>query len=305
MFITKQYNTAKSIIILFVLVFLTDVIHGQTSQVESIQFNIPENHLTGGFAVGTQSFTFNRYSLFEAIEMTAKAGGRVIEPFRHKIWPDENDDTRLVPGVSDDVIEAVQEKLAEHDIIAVNFGNIPLPNDEEELRKIFDFAQKLGVKAITSEPSEDAMDLIEKMVIEYDIALAIHNHHPRPDQPDYRHWDPEFVLSLVEGRDPRLGVSADIGHYVRSNIDPVEALQLLEGRIISLHFSDVDQWGADGVDTHAGTGVTDLVAVLDELKRQNFGGNISIEYEADWYDNVAEVAQYIGFIRGWAETRND
>ncbi len=301
----KQFIIVKSIIIFFVLILATEVINGQSSQVESIQFNIPESHLIGGFAVGTQSFTFNRYSLFEAIEMTDKAGGRVIETFRHKVWPDENDDTRLVPGVSDDVIEAVKQKLAEHDIIVVNFGNIPLPNDEEELRKIFDFAQKLGVKAITSEPSEDAMDLIEEMVIEYDIALAIHNHHPRSDQPDYRHWDPEFVLSLVEGRDPRIGVCADIGHYVRSNIDPVEALQLLEGRIISMHFSDVNQWGADGEDTHAGTGVIDLVAVLDELKRQDFGGNISIEYEADWYDNVAEVAQYVGFIRGWAETRKN
>lgn len=109
---------------------------------------------------------------------------------------------------------------------------------------------------------------------------------------------------MVDGRDPRVGVCADIGHYIRSNIDPVETLQLLEGRIISMHFTDVDQWGADGEDTVAGTGVADLTAVLDELKRQNFGGNISIEFEANWYENVTDVAQFVGFIRGWAATRN-
>lgn len=306
----KNYFFSFSKLISFVISILflfagIDVAYCQSSVIESVQFNIPESHQVGGFALGTQSYTFNRYSVFEAIEMTEKAGGRIIELYRQKVWPDEDDDTRLVPGVSDEVIEAVKQKLAEHDIMAVNYGNIPLPNDEEELRNVFDFAQKLGVKAITSEPSEEAMDLIEEMVKEYGIAVAVHNHPPRPDRSNYRHWDPGFVLSLVEGRDSRVGVCADIGHYVRSDINPVETLKLLEGRIISMHFTDVDQWGADGEDTVAGTGVINLPAVLTELKRQNFGGNISIEYENNWDENITDVAQFIGFVRGWAETSNN
>lgn len=284
-------------------VFATNVTDEEKSDVESVQFQIPETHLVGGFAVGAQSYTFNRYNIFEAIELNARAGGRVIELYRQRISDDDPDDIRLMPGVSDDVIETVKEKLAEHDMLVVNFGNIQLPNDEETLREIFEFAQKLGVKAITSEPSMEAMDLIEQMVIEYDIAVAVHNHPPR-NRPDYHHWDPGFVLSLVDGRDPRIGVSADIGHYIRSDIDPVEALQLLEGRIISMHFTDVSEWGPEGVDVPAGTGVADLPAVLEELKRQNFGGNIAIEYENNWFENVTDVAQFIGFIRGWAATRN-
>jgi len=274
------------------------------SEIESIQFNIPESHLTGGFALGAQAYTFNRYSLHEAIEMTAKAGGRVIELYPgQKLRADENDQTRFTPDSSDEIIAEVKEKLADHDLIAVNFGVIRLPNDEAEQRRVFEFARKLGVKAISSEPPAESMNLIERMVQEYDIAVAVHNHPPRANNPDYRHWDPEFVLSLVQGRDHRIGVSADIGHYIRSNINPVEALQLLEGRIISMHFTDVDQWGPEGRDTPAGTGVADLPAVLEELKRQNFGGNISIEYENNWYENVTDVAQFVGFVRGWADTR--
>lgn len=302
LFIIQMMAVFLSILIFTGMSVASDKKSSSSSEIESIQFNIPESHLIGGFAVGTQSYTFNRYSVFEAIEMTDKAGGRVIELYRQKIWPGD-DETRLVPGVSDDAIEAVKQKLAEHDIMVVNFGNIPLPNNEEELREIFDFAQKLGVKAITSEPSEEAMDLIEKMVIEYDIAVAVHNHPPRPNRPNYQHWDPNFVFSLVDGRDPRVGICADIGHYVRSNIDPLETLRMIEGRIISMHFTDVDQWGSNGVDTVPGTGVIDIPAVLTELKRQNFGGNISIEYENNWYENITDVAQFVGFIRGWAETR--
>lgn len=302
--LNKILKLAGSLLIIGLMTaFVMNESEPKESEVESIQFNVPESHLVGGFAVGAQSYTFNRYSAFEAIEMNASAGGRVIELYRQRVWPDESNDVRLMPGVSDEVIEAVKQKLDEHDTIVVNYGNIDLPNDEEELRIIFDFAQKLGVKAITSEPSPEAMDLIEQMVIEYDIAVAIHNHPPR-DRPDYHHWDPEFILSLVEGRDHRVGVCADIGHYIRSNIDPVEALQLLEGRIISMHFTDVDAWGAEGVDTPAGTGVADLPAVLDELKRQNFGGNIALEYENNWDKNVTDVAQFVGYIRGWADSRD-
>lgn len=307
----KCIPTALCLIIMAFFLALISCSESDTSEpivesnIESIQFNIPESHLTGGFAVGTQAYTFNRYSVHEAIEMTAKAGGRVIELYRgQKLRPGEDDETRFGPDASDEIMDEVKRKLEEHDILVVNFGVIPLPNDEQEQRRVFDFAQKLGVKAVSSEPPAEAMDLIEQMVEEYDISVAIHNHPPRENNPEYRHWDPEYVLSLVDGRDPRIGVSADIGHYIRSNVDPVEALQLLKGRIISMHFTDVDQWGADGEDTVAGTGVADLPAVLEELKRQNFGGNISIEYETNWYENVTDVAQFVGFIRGWDETRN-
>jgi sugar phosphate isomerase/epimerase len=299
-----------SVFILALALFSIALIAGENQpemdqNIDSIQFNIPDSHLTGGFALGTQAYTFNRFSVHEAIEMTAKAGGRVIELYPgQKLRPDEDDETRFTPSASDEIIAEVKQKLADHDILPVNFGVVGLPNNEAELRTVFDFAQKLGVKAITSEPSMEAMNLIENMVIEYDIPVAIHNHPPRTNNPDYRHWDPEYVLSMIDGRDDRLGVSADIGHYIRSNIDPVEALQLLEGRIISLHFTDVGEWGANGEDTLAGTGVADLPAVLDELKRQNFGGNISIEYETNWYENVTDVAQFVGFIRGWAKTGN-
>jgi hypothetical protein len=41
----------------------------------------------------------------------------------------------------------------------------------------------------------------------------------------------------------------------------------------------------------------------DELKRQGFGGHISIEYETNWDDNVPDASQNVGFIRGWAAAR--
>lgn len=295
------------ITILFFLLSMTLSCAAQDSSSEninSVQMDIPDAYKIGGFAVGPQAYTFNRFTVMEAIENADRTGSRIIELYPGQRLSPENPDVRFTPDVSDDVIDQVKAKLEEHDILPVNYGVIGLPNDEAELRRIFDFAKKLGVLAITSEPSMEAMDLIEQMVIEYDIMLAIHNHPRRPDDSTYRVWDPKYVLSMVENRDPRLGACADIGHWIRSDIKPVDGLRILEGRLISLHMTDVDQFGREGEDVVMGTGVGEIADVLEELTRQNFGGHLSIEYEANWEDNVPDVGQNVGFVRGWAASQN-
>lgn len=270
------------------------------SNVVSPNLNIPSEYLIGGFAIGTQSYTFNRFSAFEAIEKTAEAGGRVIEIYpgqRFKI----DDETRF-NAINDEQIEELKTKLQEHDIMLVNYGVAGMSNPEEA-RAVFEFAAKLGVPVVTASPeTQEEMDFIEELVKEFDIMMAIHN-HPKPADPesDYMLWDPNYIAGLLDGRDARMGISADTGHWMRSGVSPVEALQLSEGRIISLHLKDVDQFNLQAVDVIFGTGVGNVSGVLEELVRQNFAGHISIEYEANWLENVPEVAQNVGFIRGWAE----
>ena len=62
---------------------------------------------------------------------------------------------------------------------------------------------------------------------------------------------------------------------------------------------DLNRMGEGRHDVPFGTGVSDITACLDELKSQGFAGNISIEYEYDWEGSVPEVAQCIGFVRGY------
>ncbi|TVQ02499.1 MAG: sugar phosphate isomerase/epimerase [Balneolaceae bacterium] len=269
------------------------------SNIESPNLNIPEEFKIGGFAVGTQAYTFNRFTVFEAIEKTAEAGGRIIELYPgQRFKPD--DDTPM-NALSDEQIDELFAKLNENDVMLVNYGVVGLP-DPETARQVFEYAQKLGVPAITSNPNtQEEMDFIEELVQEFNIMMAIHN-HPRPEDPDsdYMIWDPHHVAGLLDGRDPRLGICADTGHWVRSGISPVEALRLSEGRIISLHLKDVDRMEREGEDVIFGTGLGEVAGVLAELRRQNFAGHISVEYESNWYNNVPDVAQNIGFIRGWS-----
>jgi sugar phosphate isomerase/epimerase len=259
---------------------------------------IPDEFKIGGFAIGCQAYTFNRFTTFEAIEKTAQAGGKVIEFYPGQRLSVDEPDVRWGHDASDEAIAKVKAKLSEHGLKAVNYGVVGIPADEAGARRIFEFAKKMGLRAVTTESTE-SIDVIEKLVKEYDIMVAYHNHPVRPNDPNYKVWDPKYVADLVRNRDRRIGACADTGHWVRSNLNPVECLKILEGRIVSSHLKDLNKSGPGAHDVPFGTGVANIPAVLDELKRQDFTGNLSIEYEHNWDNSLPEVAQCIGFVRGY------
>jgi sugar phosphate isomerase/epimerase len=261
---------------------------------------IPADCLTGGFALGCQAWTFNNYTVMEAIQKTAEAGGKVIEFYPGQKFSTEKPDLKFDHNATGEMIAAVKAQLKKYNIRAVNYGVVGIPKDEAEARKIFEFARNFELYGITTE-SVDAIDTIEKLVKEYDIRVGFHDHPRQPDNPDYRMWDPNYILSIVKDRDPRIGSCADVGHWVRSGLDPVACLKILDGRIISSHLKDLNEKSPDAHDVPYGTGVSDIPGILNELKRQNFVGNISIEYEYNWKNNVIDAAQCIGFVRGYGE----
>ena len=258
---------------------------------------IPDDCKTGGFVVGCQCWTFNRFSAYEAVEKTALAGAKVIEFYPGQKLSLEKPDAKWDHNATDETIAAMKAHLAKHGIRAVNYGVVS-GKDEAEWRKIFEFAKKLDLYAITTEDATK-LDMIEKLVKEFDIRIAIHNHPQKPNDPNYKVWDPNYVLSVIKDRDQRIGACADIGHWATSGIKPVDAVKLLKGRIISAHFKDRLAIGKQTPDQPFGSGVSDIKGVLDEFKAMGFIGNISIEYETKWENNLPDVAQCVGFFRGY------
>jgi sugar phosphate isomerase/epimerase len=259
---------------------------------------IPDDCKTGDFAIGCQSWTFNRFTVMEAIDKTAAAGGKVIEFYPGQKFSPEHPGWKFDHNASDDMIAEVKTRLAKDGITAVNYGVVGIPADEAGARKIFDFAKKLNLYGITTE-SVESIDTIEKLVKEYDIRVGFHDHQRRPEHPDYKMWDPNYVLSVLKDRDPRIGSCADLGHWAQSGLKPVDCLKILEGRVISVHLHDMNSFDADAHDIPCGTGVCDIADCLKELKKQDFVGNISIEYEYNWDDSVVDAAQAVGFVRGY------
>jgi sugar phosphate isomerase/epimerase len=201
-------------------------------------------------------------------------------------------------GISEEDVQAVKKKLAAAGIVkVVNWGVVKLPPDEAKCREVFEFAKKLGTKILVSEPEPDAFDIIEKLCKEFDMKVAIHNHPRREKDPKYKVWDPDYVMSLVKNRDRRLGACADTGHWVRSGLDPVECLKKLEGRIICLHFKDLNEKGNPKAhDVPWGTGLGNAKGQMAELKRQGFRGAFCVEYEHNWKESLPEIAQCVKFF---------
>ena len=265
------------------LMLLTGAVHVRAME------KIPDEYKTNGFAVGCQAWSFNKFTVFEAIQLTHEAGGKIIEFFPGQPLSPEHRDVKFDQNASDEIIQQVQEQCRKYDVLPVNYG-VATVHGPEEWRKVFAFAKKLNLYGVTSEPAESDMDTIEQLVKEYDIHFCIHDHPRRKNDPSYRFWDPHYVLSLVKGRDPRMGSCADTGHWLTSGVDPIEALHILKGRVMSSHLKDRNKKGPGARDVPWGSGVGEVKQILDELKSQNFQGNIDIEYENDMEPDASGAA---------------
>src|SRR5262245_16108101 len=101
----------------------------------AVAAQLTDDSKIGGFALGCQAYTFNRFSVFEAIEKTAQAGGKVIEFYPGQKLSIEESKVKWDHNAPDEVISKVKAKLAEHKIKAVNYGVVG-GKDEAEWRKI-------------------------------------------------------------------------------------------------------------------------------------------------------------------------
>ena len=245
-----------------------------------------------GWRLGSQAYTFNRFTFYEAVDKIASLGLDWVEAYPGQKLSKEKPDVEFIHTMPAEIRVEVKQKLSETGVILVNYGVVGLPNDEVECRKVFDFAKYMGIETIVSEPIEEAFDLIEKLCKEYQIKVAVHN-HPKPSH----YWNPDKVLEVCKGRSKQLGACCDTGHWMRSGINPLEAIKKLEGRIISLHFKDLNEFGIrEAHDVVWGTGKADVKALLTELDRQNFKGVFSVEYEHNWENSLPEIRQCVDYF---------
>lgn len=241
-----------------------------------------------GWRLGCQLWSFNRFTFTEAIDKTASLGLKYAEAFPgQRLSPDLPEDVKFDHNMSEEHRQMAQQKLAEAGVTVVAYGVVGLPNNEDEVRKVFEFAKAMGIEIVASEPPRTALELVDTVAQEYGIKVAIHN-HPKPSL----YWDYNVVLAALEGRSPLLGVCADTGHWTRSGLDPLEAVKALEGRLVSFHLKDLNEVGERSAhDVIWGTGVVDIKSILQEVKRQGVANPLfSIEYEHNWDNNVPDIA---------------
>jgi sugar phosphate isomerase/epimerase len=288
--IKKGNLMQKNLLVLLNLAILSVMVSAEINYTDS--HSSPQAY--DGWRMGVQTWSFNRFTLFEAIDKTRSLGLSYIQAYPgQKISGDI--DAGFGPDLTSEQKQAIKEKLVDAGIKIYAFGVTGVPNDEADARKLFEFSKEMGIETIASEPKSEQFDLIDRLCQEYEIKLAIHN-HPKPRY----YWNPDTVLKVCEGRSKWIGACTDVGHWVRSGLDPVECLKKLEGRIHDVHIKEID----DGHDVVWGTGQGRIKGVLEELHRQGYRGTFSIEYEYNWDNNVPEIRQSVAYFNDVASALN-
>ena len=243
--------------------------------------------------LGIEAYTFNKYTLFEAIEKTAKLGlpymgGLSFQKVSKEI--DKNFD----PTLTDDELKQIRLKLDSAGVRLLTYYIQQIPGDQAGCRKVFEFGRKIGIETFMSEPLPDALDTIEKFCDDYDINMAIHNHDQKAS-PQY--WNPEGILKVCRGRSKRIGACGDMGYWMRSGIDPIKALNTLKDRLITIQMHDINELSPEGHDVPWGTGAGKTKEFIEEIHRLGvrpimFG----LEYSYNWFESMPEIEQCIDFF---------
>jgi sugar phosphate isomerase/epimerase len=222
------------------------------------------------------------YSLADALNKVDSAGIKNIEAiFGQKLG--DGMKGSFGTDMSAEASEKLKQLLQTKGFHIVAMGVIE-PKNKAEWIKAFELAKEFGLSYITAEPLKTQWDMVDSLAGAYNIPVAIHD-HPKPDV----YWSPDSVLAAIQGH-PHIGSCADIGHWARNGLNPVDCLKKLDGHILGVHLKDVVKFNdSTASDTVVSKGVIDLPAVLAELKRQNFNGMLSIEHESNWYNSVPDV----------------
>lgn len=250
-----------------------------------------------GWPLAVQTYTFRLFTFEEALDKIVEGGFRYVEAYRRQpISSAIQQETHF--NMDEDTREIVREMLESRGLRMINYG-VVRGETEEEWEQIFQFAKAMGVETINSEPAPQFLDLVDRLANEYEINVAIHN-HPAPS----RYYSPEAVLEALEGRSKRMGVCADIGHWIRSGLDPIECLKKLEGRILTFHFKDLNEKSREAHDVIWGQGVAQVEDIMREMKRQGFSGVVTIEYEHNWENNLPYIIESARFFNKVAASFN-
>lgn len=172
-------------------------------------------------------------------------------------------------------------------------GNIGLAKPEE-LKKMFDYAKAAGMPMMVCAPTQETLPAIEKLVKEYNIKAAIHNHGPE----DKHFPSPQSVLAAIKGMDSRMGLCIDIGHTTRAKADLIASIKEAGPRLFDMHAKDLVFENGKWQQVAVGDGHIPIVEMFKTLKAVHYTGSVNLEYEIKADDPYPGMERSLSYMRG-------
>ena len=223
---------------------------------------------------GVALWTFHDVNFPQALARVDSAGIVYIEPNTfHSAGPDFKDS--IIGNLSMASIDKLKSMIEQK---GLKIESIYIVGDSTitSWKKQFDIAREFGVEFVTTEPPLNMWNSIDSLAGAYNIKVAIHEHWKGVSH----YWNPDTTLMALKDH-PNFYVCADLGHWPKSGINPLDAVKKLSGHIIGVHFKDIAAYDNPALkDVVTGTGIVDFPAIFAELKNQNFNGHVYIERDS-------------------------
>lgn len=244
----------------------------------------PSNDSWKGFRAGVASYSLRKFDVDKTIQIMQRLGLKYISIKDFHLPLDSSTEQR----------RQTAEKFRNAGITPLSCGNITMKNDEANIRNAFEYARDCGIPTIVCSPDPASVAILDKMVKEFDIKLAIHNHGPEDD----KFPSPNEVWNAIRNYDKRIGFCIDVGHTARAKVNPAESIIKYKDRLYDLHFKDINTTAPDGITVAGGRGVLDLRSIARSLVKIKYQYLLSVEFESSPDDPVPEIAETLGYAKG-------
>ncbi|MEC9004530.1 MAG: sugar phosphate isomerase/epimerase [Planctomycetota bacterium] len=237
-----------------------------------------------GLPIGVQSFSLRNYNVVDAVRHIQGMGLHFVEFYSKHLNPNA---TAAQLAENRQLLERAKVTLSAH-------GVNRFSKDHEANRKVFEFAKRAGIRNITANPTPDSFDSLDKLVAEYNIRIAIHNHGPGALYDSI-----DSVKKAVSGHHKLIGACVDTGHFIRSKEDPVKAVHELGPRVFGVHMKDEEKQEKKSHNVVIGSGHLDVLGLFKALKKVSFpaDGSLSLEYEANPSNPIDDMKQCLAVAR--------
>jgi Sugar phosphate isomerases/epimerases len=220
--------------------------------------------------LGLQSWTCRNMSFEELVAFAKKHGITQLELYGKHLDPKAPREENL----------RKRDILKQNGLTAYSIGVSGTTMNKEENRALFELAKLFDMKVIVVEPREPAQwDVLEELVKEYDIKLAIHNHGTGTV-----YGNPATVKQVLATRDPRIGVCMDIGWVTAAEFDAEVVFRNYYDRVFDMHLKDKRLDVVDGrnrpTDTHIGWGNSNYAGLFAAIKETKWSGVMAIETDS-------------------------
>lgn len=238
-----------------------------------------------GLKVGMTSYSTRKLSVDETIACCRSVGIQYIAL----------KDAHLKLTSTAEERAATRKKFSDSGIQIVGCGVIYLKNDEDEIRRAFEYARDIGASTAVIGINRETVPAVSRVIRDFDLHAAIHNHGPQDKLGAYSPLD---VMEWLANADRKIGLCMDVGHTFRCGVDPSMVASKHAARLYDIHMKDIDEATAKGKGVPMGRGVIDVAGLLRTLVKTKYAHHVALEYEAASDNLVAAIAECIGFERG-------